>query len=70
MKMQLVAALLILSVSGLGAASAAEEVPVRATSVPSLPPETVRSDFSLLYQTLQEAHFDLYAHRQKDDYDG
>lgn len=29
----------------------------------------VRADFSVLYQTLQEAHFDLYAHRSKADYD-
>lgn len=32
-------------------------------------PEVIRSDFTLLYETLQEAHFDLYAHRSKVEYD-
>lgn len=31
--------------------------------------DIVRSDLKLLYETLQEAHFDLYAHRSKADYD-
>ncbi len=32
-------------------------------------PEVVRSDLKLLYKTLQEAHFDLYVHRSKAEYD-
>ena len=32
-------------------------------------PDVVRSDLKFLYETLQEAHFDLYAHRPKDEYD-
>lgn len=31
--------------------------------------KTVRSDFALLYSTLREAHFDLYAHRPRREYD-
>src|SRR5436190_19927620 len=34
-----------------------------------IPAATVRSDFAVLYSTLQEAHFDLYAHRSKLEYD-
>lgn len=48
-----------------------------ATSAPSaqssalspVGPEIVRSDLQFLYETLQEAHFDLYAHRSKAEYD-
>ncbi len=32
-------------------------------------PEQLKSDFSSLYQTLQAAHADLYAHRSKQEYD-
>lgn len=70
MKKQLIAALWILGLSGPSVAAAADEAPTRTATVPSLPAETVRSDFALLYQTLQEAHYDLYAHRPKADYDG
>ncbi|WP_447754301.1 S41 family peptidase [Sphingopyxis fribergensis] len=38
-------------------------------SPPNVAPEVVRSDLALLYQTLQEAHFDLYVHRSKAKYD-
>lgn len=69
MKKQLIAALLTFGLSGLSFAAAAKEAPARTTSISSLQPETVRSDFTLLYQTLQEAHFNLYAHRSKADYD-
>ncbi|WP_369934812.1 S41 family peptidase [Xanthomonas tesorieronis] len=31
--------------------------------------DVVRADFATLYRTLREAHFDLYAHRPKADYD-
>lgn len=31
--------------------------------------DVVRADFATLYRTLREAHFDLYAHRAKADYD-
>ena len=34
----------------------------------SLSAEQVRDDFATLYQTLQAAHFDLYAHRSKAEY--
>lgn len=31
--------------------------------------EVVRADFEYLYKTLQSAHFNLYAHRSREDYD-
>lgn len=37
--------------------------------MPSLSPEIVRSDLSALYSNLREAHYDLYAHRSKREYD-
>jgi C-terminal processing protease CtpA/Prc len=42
----------------------------RAASSPEVfSAEQIRADFTLLYQTLQAAHFDVYAHRSKKDYD-
>ena len=34
-----------------------------------LPPEAVRSDFDALYVQLEQAHYDLFAHRPRGDYD-
>lgn len=47
--------------------------PQAATAAPGpgslLPATTIRSDFAVLYATLQDAHYDLYAHRPKPEYD-
>ncbi|MGK6319080.1 S41 family peptidase [Sphingomonas sp. DT-204] len=50
---------------------ASKDTPLRTASAPGpgLPPEAVRSDLAFLYRGLQEAHFDLYAHRSRPDYD-
>jgi len=69
MKKQLIAALLIFGLSGSNIAAAVDKVPTRPTMASTFSADTVRADFSLLYQTLQEAHYDLYAHRPKADYD-
>jgi hypothetical protein len=42
---------------------------VEARTAARVPAQIVRSDFSFLYRTLKEAHFDLYAHRSKAEYD-
>jgi len=36
---------------------------------PGVTAEALREDLAVLYTTLQEAHYDLYAHRSKDEYD-
>src|SRR3954469_1916518 len=41
----------------------------RTPSEPPLPVSAVRSDLAFLYTTLAEAHYDLFAHRPKADYD-
>ncbi|OSZ68784.1 hypothetical protein CAP40_09620 [Sphingomonas sp. IBVSS2] len=51
------------------AANAAPPAPAESGSPSTVAPEVARSDLKLLYETLQEAHFDLYAHRSKAEYD-
>ncbi|NML04522.1 S41 family peptidase [Sphingomonas sp. G-3-2-10] len=62
---------LALACSGLSAATALDAAPsnVAADQAEKVPAEIVRSDFALLYRILQEAHFDLYIHRTKREYD-
>ncbi|SEH12986.1 Peptidase family S41 [Sphingopyxis sp. YR583] len=71
MRKTLIAALLMAALTGPNFAVAAEApaAPVVPAPPAALPPETVRSDFAYLYDTLQEAHYDLYAHRPKAEYD-
>lgn len=70
MKTRLLLILLSTALCGLGSPLQlrAEESP-QAVSAVALTPEDVRSDFAFLYRTLREAHFDLYAHRSRSDYD-
>ncbi|MBB6425720.1 S41 family peptidase [Sphingopyxis sp. JAI128] len=52
-----------------GFEASAKEASSPHASAAALSARAVRSDFALLYQTLQEAHFNLYAHRSKAEYD-
>ncbi|MGH6613715.1 S41 family peptidase [Sphingomonas sp.] len=52
--------------------AAPAQVPAATTPVPETAPVSpvdIRADFASLYATLQEAHYDLFAHRPKRDYD-
>lgn len=63
----LLTALLLPSIacSGDGAAAPEPELPRSGT----IPPDALRTDFDALYAGLQAAHYDLYARRDKRDYD-
>lgn len=69
MKKRMIVALLVLGILRPDVLAAEANVAGQTVSMPSFQPQTVRSDFEFLYETLQEAHFDLYAHRPKSDYD-
>ena len=71
-------ATLLLTLAGVAAGCAGRQAPP--TEVPEaratpagpgslLPPEAARADLALLYETLQRAHFDLYARVTKEAYD-
>lgn len=62
-------ALILLTVIGCIGWEPALAAPAAASRPANIAPAIVRSDLAALYRTLQEAHFDLYAHRPKRDYD-
>lgn len=53
----------------MGVEARTQAEPSRPAAADMLAAEAVRSDLSFLYATLQEAHYDLYAHRPKPQYD-
>ena len=63
------AMLLAFAAPALTASHAAPAAPAESGPSATVAPEIVRSDLKLLYETLQEAHFDLYVHRSRAEYD-
>lgn len=63
--------MLLATVSAMNAAvfAAAQGAPAKTRYLAKVAPTIVRSDFSTLYRTLREAHFNLYAHRSRASYD-
>ena len=58
-----------LAACGLAGCSTARSIGETPPSAPAIPAADLQADFAALYDGLKSAHYDLYAHRSKAEYD-